>query len=161
MIIPSRLSQYVPRSRVQRHDLDADFAPEKADVICGERGRGKAYNHTGNARLRVVVGLHLRRYSQATNKKEKTNVLLDIINDVRATGGRFVAFENGSWHEVGDRRAQEKGKIQPEQCAQVMYTSCAMFCVCVRALFWIVGRCIVQRILYLDGKSEGTLAFLV
>jgi hypothetical protein len=96
MTISTRLSQYVAKEKVKPYDLVSRYEPQKTDVICGKRGRGIAYNHTGNARMRVVVDMHLQRYNPASSKKEKSSILQDIVDSVRVTGGHFLSFESGS-----------------------------------------------------------------
>jgi hypothetical protein len=96
--------------------LGKDYELQVCDVLCGIRGSGKAFRHTGNARLRVMVDLHLSAYRQAGNKKAKTAIIKVIIHGIRESGGRFVACHHGVWYEVGDQRAQDKGMCIYPSC---------------------------------------------
>lgn len=62
------------------------------NVIC-VRGR-KACGYPGNRRLRVLVRSQMKRYSQATSKANRSNVVSDIIKVIRGTGGNFVRYND-------------------------------------------------------------------
>ena len=88
--------------------LSKDFVPSNLDVICA---RGKhIYDHEGNRRFRSLVKDHLPTYSQCVTKMQKTQLVSHIIDTVRRASphGGFVKQVNGTWYEVGNRRAKEK-----------------------------------------------------
>jgi hypothetical protein len=107
----TKLTNHEIVSRVHPQELGESYELKVSDIICGARGCGKAFKHPGNVRLRVAAEIRLSSYCQAQNKKEKTAILQDIVKDLRESGGRFVTFHHGVWHEVGDQQAQNKGKL--------------------------------------------------
>jgi hypothetical protein len=89
--------------------LPIHFHPGPFDVICA-RGQ-EAKNHSGNKFYRCLVRRALERYSKATNKYEKTLIVSEIVDEVRARspGGGFVKRgQDGRYCEVGDHLAREK-----------------------------------------------------
>ena len=86
--------------------LATDFQPSPCDVICR---RGKtAFNH--NKHFRELIQKHLEKYSQASSKLEKSLVVSDVVDTIRAGSplGGFVRAVDGIWYEVGDAIAREK-----------------------------------------------------
>lgn len=80
--------------------MPADFVPNNYCVLCG---RGKEYfNAVGNRRFRVIASNFLERYSQANSKSKKSQIVSNVIDTVRSSGGAFLRMENGIWWEVGD-----------------------------------------------------------
>lgn len=89
--------------------LPEDFQPTEDDVICG-RGK-KCYAHIGNDRFRQRVTGMLDDYRKAKSKLDKSKVLSDVVEQVRANSprGGFVKQDSkGRWFEVGDFLAREK-----------------------------------------------------
>ena len=88
--------------------LPYNFTPGPYDVICA---RGKvAKTHSGNKYYRSLVEASMTKYSQATNKYEKSQIVSDIIDEVKAKSpeGGFVKQEDGIWYSVGEHLAREK-----------------------------------------------------
>jgi hypothetical protein len=87
------------------------FQPSPSSVVCG---RGKeCYASVGNLRLREVVLLFLPKYSKATRKKEKTEIVTAVMEHVRdSCPGQIGAFikcdKTGRWYEVSDHVARER-----------------------------------------------------
>jgi hypothetical protein len=77
------------------------------DVLCG---RNKdAFNNIGNRRFRVLVSISLHEYNHiAIRRKEKSQVVRNIIAATKASGGRFLQETNGILHELSDKDAQIK-----------------------------------------------------
>ena len=74
------------------------------DVYCG---RGSlCFNHIGNHRFRMIISANIERYSNALTKTEKTCIIYEIVDYIRATSpnGGFVKkdLESGRYFEVGD-----------------------------------------------------------
>jgi len=90
--------------------LPSDYNPDINDVLMG-RGK-KCFEHVGNERFRSLVASKLDEYSSATAKKDKTNILLSIVSQVRMRSpkGGFIKQDSttGLWFEVGDFLAREK-----------------------------------------------------
>jgi len=89
--------------------LSEDFQPSALDVICG-RGK-RCYDHEGNRRLEALVITRLDEYSKAESKQAKSEILLNVAEQVRrdSPGGGFVKQdESGCWYKVGKFQAREK-----------------------------------------------------
>lgn len=88
--------------------LPADFEPTGFTVLVG-RTR-ECQEHIGNKRLRAIVSNHLQQYNSAPDKLEKTAIVTEVYNAVRAATpiGHFVKFEKGRYYEVGERTARER-----------------------------------------------------
>jgi hypothetical protein len=114
---PAASSYKKPRTR-----LPDDFVPNKYTVLCG---RGKdCFHFIGNRRFRVLVDLHLERYSLAQTKSDKSRIVCEIVQMVRATGGFCKQDEvDGRWYDVGDAVAREKVGALFRDCLHGMYKS--------------------------------------
>lgn len=89
---------------VTRAPLGKDFVPNNYCVLCG---RGKDYyNAVGNRRFRVIVKMSLERYAKAENKSEKGQIVSEVVDVVRQSGGAFIKHQHGAWWEIGDRMAR-------------------------------------------------------
>jgi hypothetical protein len=77
------------------------------DVLCG---RNKAaFNNIGNRRFRVLVSMSLYEYSHiAIRRKEKSQVVRNIIAATKASGGRFLEEKSGIPLELSDKDTQVK-----------------------------------------------------
>jgi hypothetical protein len=84
--------------------LPSDYALGEQDVFCGRGCR--CFNHIGNQRFRAIVESQLERYSAAKTKMDKTIVICEVVNYVRANSpnGGFVKKDplSGRFFEVGD-----------------------------------------------------------
>lgn len=84
--------------------------PGKFDVICG---RGEtSYYHEGNVRLRSIIAAHLKDYSTANCKWEKSrlvSLVLKLVRDQSDNGGFLRrASSNAPWKPLPERLAREK-----------------------------------------------------
>jgi len=82
--------------------------PMDFDILLG---RGKtSFNHVGNRRFRVFIGLHLRRYMDAQSRMEKTLVVNSVVEAIQEAGGRFLKQDAKSkkWFQVNSKMAREK-----------------------------------------------------
>lgn len=85
-----------------------NFVPGPNDVICA---RGKTvWNHVGNKRFRAIVDKYCDQYKNVSSKYERSIIVTEIVNAVRAQGNGFVRFDeaNGEWVEAGNMAAREK-----------------------------------------------------
>lgn len=84
--------------------LPPDYTLGNKDVFCGRGCR--CFNHIGNQRFRAIVESQLDRYSKAKTKMDKTVVICEVVNFVRANSpdGGFVKKDplTGRFFEVGD-----------------------------------------------------------
>jgi len=87
-----------------------DFEPSKNSVIIGRTK--KCYTSVGNLRLRDICLMRLPAYSKCKKKKDKSQVVSDIMQLVREScpeGGAFIKKDaSGRWHEVRDVIARER-----------------------------------------------------
>jgi hypothetical protein len=89
--------------------LSPIYRVKTEDVVCGNHGPKELYRHPGNERFRVVVEMRMLRYSQS-NRRDKSEIVREIVDSVRAYGGGFVRFddEEEKWTDIGNGRAREK-----------------------------------------------------
>ncbi|KAL3903706.1 MAG: hypothetical protein SGILL_010345 [Bacillariaceae sp.] len=83
--------------------------PTQQDVLLG-RGR-PIMIHKGNVAMRELVGLNLSRFNAATQKHERTNIIEEVVQSIKAAGGRFLREDpnmNGFWASVDDKAARQK-----------------------------------------------------
>lgn len=80
--------------------------PSRNDVLFG---RGKPFReHIGNLRLFNLLDENLDRYEKL-RLKEKSMLIAEMVDAIRAEGGRFLMKQDGVvWTEVDDRQAKEK-----------------------------------------------------
>jgi hypothetical protein len=84
------------------------------DILCG---RGALMNsHPGNRFFRRLVQTHRQRYF-CSRRQEKKNIAGQVINEIRAHGGRFLRRAKSSdgineaqdaWVEIDEERAYQK-----------------------------------------------------
>jgi hypothetical protein len=81
--------------------------PGVKDVVMG-RGRAAA-SHPGNVRFRVTCELFRAQYDAATEKLEKSKIIMDIVTLVRQTG-EFLEKDDstGLWFDAGTEAARKK-----------------------------------------------------
>lgn len=75
--------------------------PHKWDVLLG-RGQGNL-RHEGNMRLQDAVDYHRAKYSERLLLRNvKTQILYEILEFIKAGGGRFLRYdhEHKWWVEV-------------------------------------------------------------
>lgn len=92
---------------------DADFSwrwYSHLHVACKSKG-GQSNSHPGNMQWRTLVAANKELYVSLP-KKQKMLLSQSIVNAVRSQDppGRFLGKDNKTetWHDVGDKRAQEK-----------------------------------------------------
>ena len=78
------------------------ITPSKVDVLFGRSGKAK----THNTKFREEINKFAGRYRGTAGNKKKISA--EVINAVKGYGGRFLAFDDGSWQEVDDSRAMTK-----------------------------------------------------
>ena len=81
--------------------------PQPKDVLVG---RGRPYQEfPGNQRLGVFVEQNVDRVKDVKDRYEKTNIFLEVVKKVKATGGRFISKTSEGWWKVtSDKTAREK-----------------------------------------------------
>jgi hypothetical protein len=101
--------------------LPIDFTPTSYCVMCG-KGRD-CFNAIGNRRFRVVIEMNLERYSLATRKSAKSEVVSAVVEMIHSAGGRFIKNEHGRWIEISDAAAREKVGALFRDCLHSQYKS--------------------------------------
>ncbi len=78
------------------------------DVMCGRHRL--AFNNVGNRRFRVTVSLSVEQYMKAATRKDKSRIILSVVDIVKSTGGRFIKWNNREkmWLELNEKEAREK-----------------------------------------------------
>lgn len=67
--------------------------------------------HPGNRRYRDIIDQNLDRYKAAENKNEKSNIVIEIVEEVRTDAAAgFIRFcdDEQLWFEIGDDASREK-----------------------------------------------------
>lgn len=94
----------------RENELPDDFKPGRNSVIIGRKKN--CYTSVGNLRLRDICLLRLPAYSKCTKKKDKSEIVSDVVKIVREScpkGGAFVKLNSkGTWSEVKDVVARER-----------------------------------------------------
>lgn len=105
--LPLPSSAYGRNKKPKTNVLPADFTPTQWTV---QLGRGRCSESVGNRRMRLVVKNHLKEYSEAKEKLQKSFVVSRVMKIIREASpvGAFVKFEKGRWYEVDERAAREK-----------------------------------------------------
>lgn len=87
--------------------LGRNFVPGAYDVLCA-RGN-KAWNHSGNVSFRALVKRFTFQYAVAADKKERSFIVSEIMDEIRSKGNRFVKQKGErEWIEVSDTLSREK-----------------------------------------------------
>ncbi|CAB9524535.1 Nitrilase family, member 2 [Seminavis robusta] len=88
--------------------LPVDFQPTDFTVLCGKGNDN--YNAPGNRRFRVTISMFTEEYINATDRQEKSDLVLRVMDLVRQASpvGAFVKCVKGRWYEVDERTAREK-----------------------------------------------------
>ena len=82
--------------------------PAPLDVVCA-RGRD-AWNHPGNKNLRRIIEQRRQKYSLASSKMERSDIVSRIVGDMRSKGISFLKQDVKSrlWKDIGDALARNK-----------------------------------------------------
>ena len=56
----------------------------------------------GNTKLQFLVDQTLPRYDSCKKRADKIKLSQEIVDEVKALGGRFLSQESGVWIEVSD-----------------------------------------------------------
>lgn len=78
------------------------------DVICGKCRL--AFNNVGNRRFRVVIGMNIQRYMEASTRTAKSRVIASVVKIfLDEIGATFVKQQNdGSFVPVSDKVVRQK-----------------------------------------------------
>mmetsp|Transcript_2964 Transcript_2964/g.8307 ORF Transcript_2964/g.8307 Transcript_2964/m.8307 type:complete len:581 (-) Transcript_2964:82-1824(-) len=80
--------------------------PKENDVLLG---RGWSFQrYPGTVTMMSMVEEAKPKHDRAKSRNEKTAICMEIVNEIRANGGRFLKREGEYWVEVGSDIAREK-----------------------------------------------------
>jgi len=81
--------------------------PTKNDILCG-RGN-TCYEHIGNQRFRVIIAVHLPKYTDPkTTRQQKTLLIQKMVEEMYLDGSRFLRENAGGWCVLSRVEAQAK-----------------------------------------------------
>ena len=87
-------------------------------------GREKACrNAMGNKRLNALASKVLSRYTDATSRKEKSEIVSYLVEAVHAAGGNFVRFVDGQFKVASRAASREKVGVVLRDLASDQYRS--------------------------------------
>jgi hypothetical protein len=110
----SSLKDVMPDSRYSTGDQGSNFDKPSHIIVPGELdiilGRGRSYqNYKGNLRYRHIVESHRQQYEMLSTKKEKTQLIKDVVEAIHVGGGRFLQQDLvGRWTPVDIDMARNK-----------------------------------------------------
>jgi hypothetical protein len=88
--------------------LGEGYVLKLQDVVVGSKGSRETHRHPGNERFRVTVEIRLMRYGKAANRMEKIQLVKEVVDAVKQSGGNFVRQQDGVWYDIGTVKAREK-----------------------------------------------------
>lgn len=111
MLKPSSTMSSLPRVvKAANTVLAPNFKPGEHDVVCSRGTR--VYNLVGNRNFRQVVDDHIKVYTRASTRAEKSVIIIRVVDIVRRRSplGGFIRFckKTKRYLEIGDARAREK-----------------------------------------------------
>lgn len=65
-------------------------------------------HHPGNERFKIIINMKSAEYGRASSRLEKTQIVKEVVQVVRTSGGNFVRYEESQWLDIGNLRAREK-----------------------------------------------------
>lgn len=87
---------------------NSDTFIHNKDIYCG-RDR-YSHSHPGNRHFRQLINAYRERYQNARHREDKTKINTEIVEKVKANGGRFMKLDDatGCWQELDPAAAHEK-----------------------------------------------------
>lgn len=88
--------------------LPINYEPTNLDV-CSGRGK-RNWTHSGNVAFRDLIQHTTPTYMAAMTKNEKTAIVCNIVEEMRALGCQFLKQDNKTnrWFDMGDAQARDK-----------------------------------------------------
>ena len=82
--------------------LPIEYEPTNLD-ICSGRGK-RNWTHSGNVSFRDLIQHTTPTYMAAATKNEKTAIVCNIVEEMRALGCKFLKQdgETNRWYDMGD-----------------------------------------------------------
>mmetsp|Transcript_16334 Transcript_16334/g.30305 ORF Transcript_16334/g.30305 Transcript_16334/m.30305 type:complete len:216 (+) Transcript_16334:83-730(+) len=94
--------------------------PSDADILCG-RGRKHA-NHAGNKMFMEIIRSHVQSYSAASRRVEKSAVVINVVQEVLASGARFFkrqGEEKTKWIVMNKEQIYQKVSHAIRDCIKL------------------------------------------
>ena len=79
-------------SKQKEYNLSLDYIPGQLDIVIGRHKN--AYNHLGNRRFRVTILKFLPQYIERPKRKERTSLIMKMVELIRLNGGHFVKWDD-------------------------------------------------------------------
>lgn len=77
------------------------------DVLVGRHRL--AFNHPGNRRFRVIVSMHLARYHQHPDRKQRSRLIAEIVETIEHAGGCFLKeTKSDQLEEISEKEKRNK-----------------------------------------------------
>ena len=77
------------------------------DVLSGRDKQ--SFNHIGNRRFRVVIGMNLQRYLDAKTRYERSEMILSFVRELRGDANmRFIKRRGSKYIELNEKQSREK-----------------------------------------------------
>lgn len=109
------------------YKLPRDYEIKRHDVLCGQ------LKGPGNERLRIIAEIRVMQYLKASSRKEKVQIIDEVVAAVREAGGNFIRkgparvikypknddmnMSFNQWYDVGNLKAREKSSQMLRLCA--------------------------------------------
>ena len=107
--ITTSTSSVAPSTNDDNYD-DDDSKLTEYDILVGRHKN--AFNHVGNRRFRVVISSFLPKYFDSPSRTHRARLVLEIIEAIQRTGGRFVKGsskgDGGALVELNDKEKRNK-----------------------------------------------------
>jgi hypothetical protein len=100
--------KWIERQRILEGSSDGtkrEAIPGPFDVLLGREKISQ--EHVGNVRYHFVIDAH-RDHFESSSVREKTAITREIVQQIKASGGRFLKLDNAGWEEVSDEAARKK-----------------------------------------------------
>ena len=96
------------RPRKSGELLPIEYEPTNLDV-CSGRGK-RNWTHSGNIAFRELIQHTTPAYMAAPTKNEKTAIVCNIVEEMRALGCQFLKQDSTTnrWYDMGDAQARDK-----------------------------------------------------
>jgi hypothetical protein len=99
---------WIERQRIlEGGDVDTKrgIIPGPCDVLLGRQKI--AQENVGNVRYHFVIDTHIDQF-ESSSVREKTTMTREIVQEIKAAGGRFLKLDDAGWVEVSDEDARKK-----------------------------------------------------
>jgi hypothetical protein len=96
------------------------ITPQEADILGGRTDA--TFRHPGNVKLRNTIVSLLETHHNASRRKEKSDVMKQVVQDINNTGGRFLKY--GIKMKVWFQRSSNQDFAQLPRCIYPQHSKC-------------------------------------